>query len=1292
MSLEGKRFLEECFAGNLSKVKECVENGIDLNFVCLEGNEINNQLKGASGLCIAAHEGHLHVIDYLLSKGADIHHRCQKGESSLFLAARNGHASVVTRLLDAGASLVYTGNSGKKIVLENWEVFTQVLRNVYPKNINDPENCQYKLVAQHLVEHNAMSERPSILYETMFCALTVFANPIAVYSVGVYATLCPELASAVFTEENFVSALCRAFDVSRALDFVNTVHQVVLISKQRQKELCISLVKLFNWGDLLRRLAEDLPRHNDNTTHQSVALSDRLFKILELFSSNVYIRVEVLDQFRVLSHDDMARIGRLIKFLIDYNPPIGTNDVLHGKTHIWQFLFFLLKTYFRLKLDNHISRLLLKNSGSSEFEKRVLLRTLEEDASLAHQLLDFGVAVNGDCMVKSIQCGHYDLVDRFKNDRELLFCKEIDSLLKIHPSVKNSSNRNMRRCLKIVKSQRGILEDERRRFEAELLDETTVARSCKKKKQKSKTKRNISSSLSETTHPSEVEGGVEVTRMVSSDNDVSNVGVKSDKRKRKNKKKNSVKKTNNEENNGDCSKEAPEPPVTKEERKEEAIQNNISTSSGWRDLVLQESRRRRQSSSSSDCSIGARKSVHFSHPLTYYENSKPKEPISWSKMKPKYQPMFSNLKKVKTNGGIDDIRTNNFYFDDFGSDVRWKPESNRWSPRFEDLSETDRSKLRCLSWGEGEVYFCDKEKHLNIGTGPDFSNIYLGLEACGTEVSIKKINFKRASILSQKEIVTSLLSLPDHRNLNKYYSILKEKPHYYVIQQVGEYSLEQIYKNKLSTLATSVIDACLQVASGLQHLHTHGVMHMAVKPQNIMVGVDGVLRLSDYGLHKREYQSEGKTSVMTSSMCWVAQESLQSTSNISTASDIASLGMLMFYIITGGCHPFGDPCNVSSVCSSIMRGTYNLKCLPDPYSHHLIRGMLQKDPEHRININEVVSHPYFWDEEKRSKYFVALVGAAVCDGGLVEQLGKFEREIMNMYNKQEMLNVEISSIQELFNLIHDCLHYQQVFSHITCNETSTSAQVYLMQVFPGILLKTYNIFDLATLEKYQPNMEPLSKIGVEVLGDMKHGEDEILAVDIQTHDVTSEPSNGHSSLFTLLPEISGSKITRKNPTLCLRSEEQNEEEWEKKEKEQEEEIVSPSSSEDQLITEDKDWVDCHNVTSPTPAYNGWDINEGSKGHEEVKPDDWIDIGSPLINDDSPLSTSSGGSVDDCFDFGRNYRDSNDSGDSPVQSHMTNGNHGDEVTATKEVGNPLKHETFHRDVITKSTWTDIDELD
>ena len=40
-------------------------------------------------------------------------------------------------------------------------------------------------------------------------------------------------------------------------------------------------------------------------------------------------------------------------------------------------------------------------------------RCVEEDISLAHSLLDYGVVVTGDCFINFVKSGHVDLVDRY---------------------------------------------------------------------------------------------------------------------------------------------------------------------------------------------------------------------------------------------------------------------------------------------------------------------------------------------------------------------------------------------------------------------------------------------------------------------------------------------------------------------------------------------------------------------------------------------------------------------------------------------------------------------------------------------------------------------------------------------------------------------------------------------------------------------------------------------------------------------------------------------------------------
>nr|CAB3261554.1 uncharacterized protein LOC100177124 [Phallusia mammillata] len=1135
-----QEFFEECKKGNVNKLKNLIDLGIDLNIVRSSNSKDGKEM---SALCVASLEGQLEVVKFLISRSADVNYRSKTGESALFLAAQKGHAKIVQCLLEAGAKMVYTAKSGEHAICKNWEVFCQALRHAYPKDIDAPENSAYKSVAQVLIDHNADSNRPNVMYEALYCELTVFANPIAVYCVGVYSMLNGQQNSALFCEEHFLNAICRASHVSTVSDFINTIQCLLEASKPKQKDAALKLVKAFNWADLLIRLSEDHSRSagGQQDLQSRLKVVGRLMNVLQLLVSNFSNRSDLLEQFRTLSAEDMGRIGRLIKILLDYETPSETGkDVkkldaaLEDKSAPWNILFFLLKHQLRTGQDSCVSRLLVRNPSPTDYETRILLRSLEDDLSLAHMLLDFGVRFNGECLLKSVQNGLLDLVNRFKSDRELLFCKEIDDLLRIPPSVKNSSNRNMRRCLKIIKSQRVTMEEERRKNEAELFDDiSNDPKNRKRRRQRGKAKKTKPSlandiidhndnkkcndHISDSTD--EKEELVQTDNKLDVENDVEDINADGDHvdencavpkvdsskgRKKKNKKKTAGGKKKVATNKNEEIKQEEE---EIHDDKSAEILKKTTQQNRWSEVAVITARRRRQSSSSSECSIGARKSVHFSHPLVFYENTK-KDPNPKLKHNGNAQPKMSNLKQwLDSDTNIlqsEAYRTKSFDngspilendilvtdgFNAIDSDIPWNPVSLRWAPRFEDLSEMDVDSLRQLHWTDNEgneqtAFVCDNQKHLHIGTGPDYSNIYLSLTSQGQEVAVKKVNSKRAPLLSQKGITSHLLDLPTQTGLNKYISIVKDKGHCYVIQPVGEFSLDEVFRRKVASLPIPAAQGCHHLAEALYFLHQNDILHMAIKPTNVILTSDNELRLTDYGIHCRQTSAAQRQTLGPTlpSLCWMMREVFSDDNQLlfTPASDVASLGMVMFYMLTNGGHPFGDPDTLPIVCiSNISRGMYNLKAIADkPLAHHLVRHMIQKDADKRFTMGDVVKHPFLWSEEKKDHYLTLLMekglSNAVLDDGttIIEKLQTVEHELLRSYAHHDKLvnvaDIYTSSGQGLLTLMYDCAHNYSLFAQCTKDEERESMKTsvqYFRACFPGLLLSTYRIISVDELEK-----------------------------------------------------------------------------------------------------------------------------------------------------------------------------------------------------------------------------------
>ena len=202
-----------------------------------------------------------------------------------------------------------------------------------------------------------------------------------------------------------------------------------------------------------------------------------------------------------------------------------------------------------------------------------------------------------------------------------------------------------------------------------------------------------------------------------------------------------------------------------------------------------------------------------------------------------------------------------------------------------------------------------------------------------------------------------------------------------------------------------------QITNGLDHLHSLRIVHRDLKPQNILVnlGKDKRPRLlvSDFGLCKKLEGGESSFGATTahaaSTSGWRAPEllldddgpvntsmtldlnsSLHSTSGSGThgaeapgpnqrrvtrAIDIFSLGLVFFYVLTKGNHPFdcGDR-YMREV--NIRKGRFNLDHLDSlgdfaQEAKDLIGSMLHANPKERPTTKDVMAHPFFWPAKKR---------------------------------------------------------------------------------------------------------------------------------------------------------------------------------------------------------------------------------------------------------------------------------------------------------------------------------------
>ena len=124
--------------------------------------------------------------------------------------------------------------------------------------------------------------------------------------------------------------------------------------------------------------------------------------------------------------------------------------------------------------------------------------------------------------------------------------------------------------------------------------------------------------------------------------------------------------------------------------------------------------------------------------------------------------------------------------------------------------------------------------------------------------------------------------------------------YYIATDYVDGLTLKEYIKAKGCLSFEEIIDAALQICDGLEHAHDNNIIHRDIKPQNILLSVDGTLKVADFGiarvLNQNTLTMAGKDVV--GSVHYISPEQARGM-HIDKRSDIYSLGVVLYEMATG---------------------------------------------------------------------------------------------------------------------------------------------------------------------------------------------------------------------------------------------------------------------------------------------------------------------------------------------------------------------------------------------------------
>ncbi len=220
-----------------------------------------------------------------------------------------------------------------------------------------------------------------------------------------------------------------------------------------------------------------------------------------------------------------------------------------------------------------------------------------------------------------------------------------------------------------------------------------------------------------------------------------------------------------------------------------------------------------------------------------------------------------------------------------------------------------------LLGGKYKGFFLGKYKLLgHIGTG-GMSSVYLAehtrLHDRRAIKVLPKARVKDATYLARFQQEAKAIASLNHPNIVLAYDIDNEGDvHYIVMEYVDGLDLQAIVKRDGPLDPSTAADWIAQAARGLSHAHSKGVIHRDVKPANLLIDQDGVIRLLDMGLAlvtagDEESMTVANNENVLGTADYLAPEQALNSHTVDHRADIYGLGCTLYYLLTGK-PPFSD--------------------------------------------------------------------------------------------------------------------------------------------------------------------------------------------------------------------------------------------------------------------------------------------------------------------------------------------------------------------------------------------------
>ena len=312
-----------------------------------------------------------------------------------------------------------------------------------------------------------------------------------------------------------------------------------------------------------------------------------------------------------------------------------------------------------------------------------------------------------------------------------------------------------------------------------------------------------------------------------------------------------------------------------------------------------------------------------------------------------------------------------------------------------------------LVQGKHRGYFLGKYKLLSLLGKGGMSSVYMAEHLLmRRRCAIKVLPAKRvddSSYLERFHREAQAAASLDHPNIVRAYDVDHQDDgdrqiHFIVMEYVDGTSIQDLVPPKGLASFLDAAEYARQAALGLQHAHENGMIHRDIKPGNLLVDRNGVVRILDLGLARFFLVDEGEAALtlrhdekVLGTADYLAPEQALDSHSVDARADLYSLGCTLYFMVTGQ-PPFTEGSLAQRLLAHQVKTPPAVDSLrPDlPLSLAvIIRKMMAKKPSDRfLTAAETEAALFHWvdlnaDNEWR-KLHSSVYGSRVLDSNAAE--------------------------------------------------------------------------------------------------------------------------------------------------------------------------------------------------------------------------------------------------------------------------------------------------------------------